>query len=211
MTRSSHYTPESPEVATILDGVWKSGVKTYYRIAADGKHIDVRIREELIAALGISSRIATGLLQQANLPCAPYVCTRTTEKAQKAPSDIITMTVKPVDDDIELDEPDDDAEAEFPQVEIETSPSSKKSKKLTIEERDEKAARLEEAANSKRYQYIETSSGKHGIWDDRDAYVVFLAYTREEAIEEMVRLKSGKSCTVIYAGGSGTTRPGITY
>jgi hypothetical protein len=50
MTRSSRYTPDSPEVAAILSGIWKSGVKTYYRIDADGKHIDVRIRHEMMAA-----------------------------------------------------------------------------------------------------------------------------------------------------------------
>jgi hypothetical protein len=84
-------------------------------------------------------------------------------------------------------------------------------KTLTEEEREEKLARQEEAANSKRYQYIETSSGKHGVWDDINGYVVFLAYTKEEAIEEMARLKTGRSYAVTYGGGSGTTRPGITY
>jgi hypothetical protein len=84
-------------------------------------------------------------------------------------------------------------------------------KALTEEEREEKLARQEEAANSKRYQYIETSSGKFGIWDGANGYTVFLAYTKEEAIEEMSRLQTGKSCTVTYTGGSRTTRPGITY
>jgi hypothetical protein len=107
MTRSSRYTPESPEVASILTGVWKSGVKTYYRVDDDGKHIDVRIREELIAALGISSKLATRLLQQADLPCAPFVCTRAREKAMTAPSDIITMTVETLDDESEIELEDD--------------------------------------------------------------------------------------------------------
>jgi hypothetical protein len=96
----------------------------------------------------------------------------------------------------------------------ETSPSKlKKSgpKALTEEEREEKLARQEEAANSKRYKYIETSSGKHGVWDDINGYTVFLAYTKEEAIEELARLKTGRSYAVRYAGVSGTTRPGITY
>jgi hypothetical protein len=84
-------------------------------------------------------------------------------------------------------------------------------KSLTDEEREEKLARQEEAANSKRYQYIVTSSGKFGIWDGVNGYTVFLAYTEEEAIEEMSRLQTGKSYALTYAGGSGTTRPGITY
>ena len=84
-------------------------------------------------------------------------------------------------------------------------------KSLTDEEREERLARQEETANSKRYQYIETSSGKFGIWDGVNGYTVFLAYTKEEAIEEMARLQTGKSYAVTYAGGSGTTRPGITY
>jgi hypothetical protein len=81
---SSRYTPQSPEVVAILDGIWKSGIKTYFRVDVDGKHIDVKIREELIAALGISSKLATRLLQQAELPCAPFVCTRAREKARPA-------------------------------------------------------------------------------------------------------------------------------
>src|SRR6476620_8268886 len=109
MTRSSRYTPESPEVALILNGVWKSGIKTYYRIDADGKHIDVRIRQELMAALGISSRIATGLLQQAELPYAPFICTRAAVKAKALTRDNITRSPDPVNE-MEI-EPEDELEA----------------------------------------------------------------------------------------------------
>ena len=198
---SSRYTPQSPEVVAILDGIWKSGVKTYYRIDADGKHIDVRIREELIAALGISSKLATRLLQLAELPCAPFVCTRVREKA---------MTVVVADDDeIELDELD-DVEPDSPPLENVASPATSKVKRLTVEEREEKAARQEDALNDKRYSYVTTSSEKHGVYDGHDGRVVALFYSRDEAIEELLRLKSGKSCAVTFTGSS-TVKPGITY
>ena len=69
----SKYNLESPEVGAILNNVWKSGVKTYYRIDDEGKHVDIPVRQQLVAALGISTRIATKLLQAADLPSAPFV------------------------------------------------------------------------------------------------------------------------------------------
>jgi hypothetical protein len=190
MTRSNRYTPESPEVAVILNGVWKSGIKTYYRIDADGKHIDVRIREELIAALGISSKLATRLLQHAELPCAPFVCVRAREKAQAASAD----EAEPVDDmAIELEdelETDDDMDEELEECpvagQLEPANSSSQSKKnLARAERAGKAA----AAHAKKFELV--SQGSYTGILNKDSATTELFHTKEEALEYLRLLLHG--------------------
>jgi hypothetical protein len=231
--KGNHYTVESPAVREILLGVYKNATRNYFKIAPDGRCEVFAVRTQLMA-LGMGSTSASKILEQANIPLGNFVLNPVvklegvtviradvevygavveslTERAGIAayPPDYVADEER--DDDMDLGELDDELEPEVPPAEQEASIPSKTGKKLTVQERDEKAARQEEAANNKRYQYIETSSGKFGIWDDINGYTVFLAYTKEEAIEEMARLKTGKSCTVTYVGGSGTTRPGITY
>jgi azurin len=189
MTRSSRYTPESPEVAAVLNGVWKSGVKTYYRIDADGKHIDVRIREELVAALGISSKLATRLLQQAELPCAPFVCTREREKAQASSADHESITVEPDDEmeiELEDDEMDEDCQPEFPAVQINASHSSNKSKQaIGRAERAGKAA----AVHAKKFELVRQGSYT-GIFN-KDTATTELFHTEGEALEYLRLLLHG--------------------
>lgn len=190
MTRSSRYTPESPEVAVILNGVWKSGVKTYYRIDAEGKHIDVRIRKELIAALGISSNLATRLLQQANLPCAPFVRLRAREKA---PSDVVSITAKPdedmeteLEDELEADELDDDLETDSPDSLNIVNPSSNQSKKAIA--RAERAGKAAEV-HAKKFELVRQGSYT-GIYN-KDSATQELFHTEAEALEYLHLLLHG--------------------
>jgi hypothetical protein len=186
MTRSSRYTPESPEVAAILNGIWKSGVKTYFRVDSDGKHVDVRIREELIVALGISSKLATRLLQQAELPCAPFVCTRAREKAAVEPVEV-DIEIKPenefeVDDDIDLDE--------FEECPVtgheEPATSSVKGKQAIA--RAERAAKAAEA-HAKKYEIVRQGS-YYGIFN-KDSATTELFHTKAEALEYLHLLLHG--------------------
>jgi hypothetical protein len=197
MTRSSRYTPESPEVAAILDGIWKSGVKTYYRIDADGKHVDVRIRQELMAALGISSRIATGLLQQAELPCAPFICTRTAGKAKaltrnttNSGDSVIDVEIEPeeeleADADIDLD-----GEDSFVTDELELATTSTQSKKdLAPAERATKPA----IVHVRRYEIVR--QGRYvGIYN-KDSATQELFYTEAEALEYLDQLLQGREAS----------------
>jgi hypothetical protein len=189
MTRSSRYTPESPEVASILNGVWKSGIKTYYRIDADGQHIDVRIREELIAALGISSKLATRLLQQADLPCAQFVCTRAREKAAVQPVDDKRSCrhdmEAELEDELEGDEPDEDLEDEVPDLQL-NEPNLKLGKQaIARAERAVKAA----AAHAKKYELVRQGS-YHGIFN-KDSATTELFHTEGEALEYLRLLLHG--------------------
>jgi hypothetical protein len=198
--KGSHYTISSPAVQEILAGVYKNANRNYFRYTADGKTEVFAVRTRLMA-LGMGSTSASKILDDANIPAGSFIINKSTGGTRTVRADVETYPTQSTellsvgeavgvalevdenspdsgdatgpDNVIELDEPDEDEEPDVPQEEdLATNTSSKKSKKLTVEERDEKAARLEEVANSKRYQYIETSSGKHGIWDDRDGYVV---------------------------------------
>jgi hypothetical protein len=82
-------TLDSPEVKAILDGVWKSGTISYYRII-DGKHVAMPIREELIV-LGMSHISASRLLQTADLPRQQFIHNK---RKAKVPSDTITVAVQ---------------------------------------------------------------------------------------------------------------------
>jgi hypothetical protein len=182
MTRSSRYTPESPEVAAILNGVWKSGVKTYYRVDADGKHVDVRIREELIAALGISSKLATRLLQQAELPCAPFICTRAREKAAVEPVDV--MEIEP-EDELEAGELDEDLEDEVPDPQL-NEPSLRLGKQAIG--RAERAVKATEA-HAKKFELVRQGSYT-GIYN-KDSATTELFHTEGEALEYLQLLLHG--------------------
>jgi hypothetical protein len=65
---------------------------------------------------------------------------------------------------------------------------------MSAAEREEKRLQKEEAANSRRYALVETRSGKHGVFDDHDGRVVSLFHTKAEAMEELERMRTGRSC-----------------
>jgi hypothetical protein len=72
-------------------------------------------------------------------------------------------------------------------------------------------AKVHAAENKRRFQLIETSSGKHSIWDAENATVTNLYYTMEEALSELTRLRSGGFRAVTYSGSNYKPRPEITY
>jgi hypothetical protein len=212
--KGSHYTIDSPAVREILTGVYRNANRNYFRIAPDGRCDVFAVRTHLMA-LGMGSTSASKILEQANIPAGTFVLNPSVKLDQGRWVDgpcptIVGQDSIEHDDDMPVCELRSHSEVTIdPSVTDDLIPQSKPVKKsgpksLTEEEREEKLARQDEAANSKRYQYIETSSGKFGIWDGANGYTVFLAYTEEEAIEEMSRLQTGKSCVVTSTGGSGT-------
>jgi hypothetical protein len=80
-----------------------------------------------------------------------------------------------------------------PQATPDKPPNKHGRKPRLLDEREAHLAAQEEVANSKRFQYIVTSSGKFGIWDGSDARIVALFQSKDEAIEELTRLKTGRS------------------
>lgn len=65
-----------------------------------------------------------------------------------------------------------------------------------------KKAELEERANDRRWQLISTNSGKWGIWDNDGGSVISLYLTRQEAIDELARIRAGSSQAGVYHFGS---------
>jgi hypothetical protein len=232
--RRGNYKVNSAEVLAITKDTFRHGARGYFRIDEAGNTEIYPIRTRLME-LGMGSSSASKILEAANIPSGSFIINKTRDKtfttvkadvevysvhgettcqeADRPLANASAVEIADAADEGDLDElEEDESEPEFPTLEIPASHSSKPGKKpMTVEEREETLARQEEAANSKRFQYIETSSGKFGVWDDINGYVVFLAYTQEEVIEELARLKAGKSYAVTYTGGSGTTRPRITY
>jgi hypothetical protein len=64
---------------------------------------------------------------------------------------------------------------------------------LTEQRRAEKAAANDAVANSKRFQFITTNSGRFGIFDGFSGKVIRLFLARSDAIEELIRLQTGKT------------------
>jgi hypothetical protein len=64
---------------------------------------------------------------------------------------------------------------------------------LTDEEKAEKEAVKDALANDGRFQLIRRSSGKFGVWDSITGTILSVFHTRAEAIEELIRLKTGKA------------------
>lgn len=176
----SRFDVNSAEVQAVLYGVVRSGPQTYHRINGEGQRTIVPIRRELMETLNICTKSATKLLKEAAIPYAPY-----RNEVQQQPVD---------------PEPEPDSEAMM-LVALEAA-----AKETTREEKLAKKAELEQRANSRRWQYIETSSGKCGIYDNDNATVVALYYTKQEAIEELTRLRTGSSQVGVYYYGSRTRR-----
>jgi hypothetical protein len=143
------FTLETPEVAALLTGVFRRGIRTYYRTDEAGKPYVYPLRREL-AALGMCAKTATGLMQ--GVPFAPYV-------SNKPPA------------------PEKPAKKSGP----------------TEEEREAKVAAKEGVAQSKRFQFITTNSGKFGVWDGVSGRILSLFSRQEDAIAELTRIKTGKS------------------
>jgi hypothetical protein len=162
----------SAEVQAVLLGVMKCSPQSYYRINPDGQHVIVPIRRELMEALNICPKSASKLLKDAAIPYAPFIHNPPAEPVEPEPDPEAIM------------------EAALEAEARETARQEKLAKK----------AELEERANSRRYQLVETNSGKFGIWQADEGRVIALFLTREEAIEEMARLRSGSSQAGLYYG-----------
>jgi hypothetical protein len=85
--------------------------------------------------------------------------------------------------------------------EADATPPAKPAKKcgptpLTEEEREEKAAARDAVANNKRFQFIETNSGRYGVFDGTSGRVVSLFPRPEDAVAELTRLKTGRSYAI---------------
>jgi hypothetical protein len=65
-----NFTLETPEVVTLMTGVFRGGIRTYYRTDETGKPYVYPLRREL-TALGMCTKTATGLMQ--GVPFAPFV------------------------------------------------------------------------------------------------------------------------------------------
>jgi hypothetical protein len=75
MRKSYNEWRTDPAVHKILKDVIRSTKKSYYRIGADGRHVSVFVKLELIA-IGVTPCVASRLLQQYPFPEQPYVYTR---------------------------------------------------------------------------------------------------------------------------------------
>jgi hypothetical protein len=152
------------------------------------------IRQELMAALGISSRIATGLLQQAELPCAPFICTRAAVKAKALNRKITNWGDSAIDVEIEPEEEleadadiDLDGEDSFVTEELEPSTSSMKGKRdLARAERAAKAA----IVHARRYEIVRQGSYT-GIYN-KDSAAQELFHTEAEALAYLDELLQGR-------------------
>jgi hypothetical protein len=175
------YTIDSPEVASLLSGTHRCSPQSYFRIDEDGKCRTYPIRR-LLMSLGINQKLATQLMQQANIPYAEFVRNKVENPA---------ATVR--------EDPEKDRRLE----------------EIKEEARQLKEARQADKLSSKRFQLIETTSGKHGtkhgIWDAENGTVVSLYWTKEEALAELVRLRSGGFHSVIHGSGYCKPRPDVTY
>jgi hypothetical protein len=78
------YDVNSPEIQSLLLGVYRSGPRSYHRLDADGKHDIVPIRKQLIA-LGMCSKTATRVLREADLPYEPFVRSEMQPAAEPEP------------------------------------------------------------------------------------------------------------------------------
>jgi hypothetical protein len=61
---------------------------------------------------------------------------------------------------------------------------------------------VDDGKGRQRYHYIETNSNKAGIWDAQDGRVIALFLTKEEALDELARLRAGSSQVGVYNYGS---------
>jgi hypothetical protein len=208
--KNRKFTIDSSQVTAILDGAFKHGAKGYFRVTAEGKCEVYAIRSRLMA-LGIRPASATHILEQANIPEKEYIYNRvpksqngfTTVKAdvenygeaeQRPPSGQSTTVAEAVG--IAKHPSDQENDTQYPITgqlpEIQLQPVKKnRPRPLTEEEREAKKAKAEAAQHKKRFQLIETSSGKWGTWDGQNGTVTNIHWTREEALEELARLRSG--------------------
>jgi hypothetical protein len=214
------FSNSSPEVVAILDGAFKHGAKGYYRLTPEGKCEIYGIRSRLMA-LGIGSTTATQILERADIPTGEFIKNRvakakrliTTVKAdvEEYPKPTEVLSVAEV---VGMEEEETASKgtcelltpsADKPEKEVK-SPKKTVPPKMTEEEREAKFLKAEEAANSKRYQYITTSSGKHGIYEGREATVVSLYYTKGEALVAMDELRHGREAFRIYFATPGNRK-----
>ena|ERR1700722_20050944 len=202
------YTVHSPEVKAILFDVLKSGTGSYYRISPDGKHVACRIKQEL-TALGMCSSIVSRLLREADLPVAAFIHNRTVNKPKREIDATVELyevecglnTHLSMDTELSLTTP-------IPRPTEAKTLKKTGPKAMTEDEREGKRLKAEELENEKRYALVETRSGKHGIWDDDNATVVSLFWTKEEALEELARMRTGRAYAGCCNWGSYRKSPG---
>jgi hypothetical protein len=160
-----------------------------------------------LIALGISSRIATGLLQKANLPSAPFIHNQPAVKPVRAAAmDEDPSDCEDADGATEFDEPDEDSEPDDCEPPLVASNLSGKSgpKAASIAERDAKAFKVAAAANAKRFEHIR--QGKYfGIYDTANASQTLL-HSQEEADEYLQELVNGRQQFKAFYSAPGNSR-----
>src|ERR1700674_2765388 len=65
------FTIHDREIAAVLQGVKRCGIRTYCRVAEDGSTYVVPIRAQLVA-LGMAPKVATDLIREADLPVSLF-------------------------------------------------------------------------------------------------------------------------------------------
>jgi hypothetical protein len=164
------FTINDPEIAALLHDVRRCSGQTYYKINPEtGEHYVYAIRKNLMN-LGMSAKTATQVLKSADIPLIPFIRNEPPGPEKPEPSEAEIMAA----------------------IAASAAAAAKEAAK------EAKKAAAEERANNRRWQYIETSSGKCGVYDNDNATVIGLYYTRQEAIDELPRLRAGSSQVGVY-------------
>lgn len=187
---------DDPAVADLFKDLYRSVGHKYFRI--EGTRCKVFPIKQHLMNLGMDSNNASRLLAEANLEVTPFVKNKTPRPPASRSAELPEV-VRVIQATIEMHRPGDTVEDTIPEEQEDIAisrdqkaPAKRGPKLLTYDEMLPKEEAKESKADKTRYQFIQTSSNKHGIWDGREGSVVFIACTLAECQEEMLRLRSGK-------------------
>ncbi len=175
---TTKFTVNSPGVQALVENTYKCSPKTYFRISEETGECYVFAIRKAFIALGMSAKTASRLLRDCDIPTAEFIRNEVQPAAEPEPD---------------------------PQAIMEAALEAA-AKETAREEKLKKQAEAEARASSKRYQLIETNSGKFGIWHADEGRVICLYLTKEEADEELTRLRTGSSQAGFYHYGSRRSR-----
>lgn len=175
---ATKFTVNSPGVQALVENTYRCSPQTYFRISEETGECYVFAIRKAFIQLGMSAKTASRLLRDCDIPMAEFIRNDVQEPVEPEPDQQAIM-----------------------QAALEAA-----ARESARQEKLSKKAELEERANSRRYQLIETNSGKFGIWQADEGRVICLYLTQEEAVEEMARLRSGSSQAGFYHYGSKRSR-----
>jgi hypothetical protein len=190
-TSKSRFTVNCPEIQALTLNTYRCSPQTYFRISEETGECYVFAIRKAFIELGMSAKTASRLLRDCHIPTAEFI---RNEPLLAPKGQLVSSTCRTA------------VEPEEPEAEPQAIADAALQAGAAREEKLAKKAEMEARANDRRWQLISTNSQKWGVWNNDGGRVIALYWTRQEADEELARLRAGSSQAGAYNYGSRRTR-----